>query len=136
MYKSLKFITSLILLFNLTLYASNDNKSEISTNEKTSKIIIVRNQKEKPFLAMPLTINNYSIGSTVAMSYFTVSVKPGVYILNSYSESKSTLKLVVDKNTTYYVRQKIDDGFFGADAELEFLKKIELKNLKKINSIY
>jgi len=94
------------------------NQSVRIENPEMARIYVVRPSFVGGAISMEVNDGDKTIGTTGGKGFLCWERQPGATTLSSKAENTSTLPLQVEKNTVYYVQQRIHMGFMMARNEL------------------
>lgn len=85
---------------------------------ETASLYIYRNENFGGAVPMTVNVNNQSIGQTGPMTYFHLSVVPGMYNIESVAENTSSVSISVEPSKNYFVWQEVKMGVWMARTQL------------------
>ncbi|MGV3681814.1 MAG: DUF2846 domain-containing protein [Acidovorax sp.] len=83
-----------------------------------ASIYIYRNENLGGLAPLTVKVNNQSIGQTGAMTYFHLTVEPGVYNIESESENTSVISVTAEPAKNYFVWQEMKMGIWAPRTQL------------------
>jgi hypothetical protein len=93
-------------------------------------IYIFRDTSDAWEMWSPILVDNHIIARTVQFTFVTVKVDPGEHEIVCRAEKDSPLRLTVERNKLYFVKQKIIGGILMARSKL-----VEVSNEDGINAV-
>ncbi|WP_336296813.1 DUF2846 domain-containing protein [Aeromonas hydrophila] len=92
-----------------------------------ANLYIYRNETFGTAVKMPVLMDGFAVGDTVAHSYILKQVMPGSHTITSKSENDATLTLSTEAGKNYYVWQEVKMGLLMARSKLSQVSEDEGK---------
>lgn len=84
-----------------------------------ASLYVYRNENFGAAIPMTVSVNGKTLGQTAAQTYFRLSIMPGKYTVESYTENVSSLPLSVEAGKNYFVWQEVKMGMWSARSLLQ-----------------
>lgn len=96
-----------------------DQQAKKFKPDKTkANIYIYRNEYLGGALSKNIHVNNQLVGTTGAMNYFLLKVRPGKYKIHSDDDPKDSVVINAKVRKNYFVWQEMKMGFFIGGTQL------------------
>lgn len=122
---NLLFALGLILMLSgcgvtspLVSQALDKQAKQFKPSSTKANIYIYRNEYLGGALSKNIHVNNKLIGTTGAMNYFLLEVKPGKYTIHSDDDPSDKIVIDARARRNYFVWQEMKMGFFVGGTEL------------------
>jgi hypothetical protein len=131
-----------MVLTSTILFAENDSREK---TESEATVYIMRPSFVSWVLRSSIDIDDVYLGSTYGFTYIKTRLSPGTYTITGELQNRSHLSLDVEAGETYYIKQRIIQGFVTIDTELvlvdeekavDMLKKCKPSQEQSLNTNY
>jgi hypothetical protein len=100
---------------------------QFAAPKEAANLYIYRNETFGTAVKMPVLVDGFAVGDTVAHSYILKQVTPGSHTITSKSENDATLTLSTEAGKNYYVWQEVKMGLLMARSKLSQVSEEEGK---------
>lgn len=88
-------------------------------------VYVYRNEHFGAAIKVPIVINNQTVGSTVAMSYFRIMLDPGPCVVECKAERDGKATFQVEAGKIYFFRQEMKMGFLAGACMMHLIPEVE-----------
>lgn len=134
MFKYFTTILSLLFIFLFTgctpnvqmdTPQNNLNAKKFIADKNFANLYIYRNETFGYLVSMPISIDDKTIGTTKAKSFFNLKLTPGNHTIKSFAENTSIVNLNFEANKNYFIWQEVKMGIMKARTQLNIVNQID-----------